>query len=84
MKLDEKVQKIYDAYRHVFSTPSGREVLIDLYHSFGKRSSFIQGSPDGTAFREGERAVYLRIARMASIDLHEFEQAVLNKNKDSE
>jgi hypothetical protein len=49
------------AANQVFSTEDGRLVLEDLRLSFGTRRSFVEGDPYTTAFREGQRDVYLRL-----------------------
>ena len=77
--IDEEEEEVYDpmsdpfvaktviAYRDVFSSGSGVIVLVDLEKSYGKRSSHTPGDPYQTAFKEGERNVYLKI--LAAIEL---------------
>lgn len=47
-------------YARVFSTVEGRLVLDDLRLSYGDRRSF-DSDPYVTAFREGQRDVYLAV-----------------------
>lgn len=49
-------------YRLVFASEAGRRVLADLARvCYGERSTYVRGDALETAFREGERQVYLRI-----------------------
>ena len=62
-------------FRNVFRPPMGRELLKDLFKSYGKRPSFDKDTHK-MAYNEGQRSVYLTIARLADIDLHTLEQEV--------
>jgi len=55
-------QRKFD-YLETFSSGEGKRVLDDLRLSYGDRISFDESHPDGqvTAFREGQRSVYLGI-----------------------
>ena len=56
-------------YRAAFSGPAGRRTLADLYRFCGMASSsFVPGRPDETAFNEGRRRVFLRIAALLELD----------------
>ena len=56
-------------YRAAFSGPAGRRALADLYRFCGMASpSFVPGRPDETAFNEGRRRVFLRIAAFLELD----------------
>lgn len=56
-------------YRATFAGPAGRRTLSDLYRFCGMGSpSFVPGRPDETAFNEGRRRVFLRIAGMLELD----------------
>lgn len=58
------------AYKHIFSGPQGkivREDLKDWCHIL--MPSFAPGDPYMTAYNEGARSVYLRICKMANVDL---------------
>jgi len=51
---------LVDSYRQCFSTNEGEKVLKDLKAAYGDRSSYSNDSHD-TAYKEGQRSVYLRI-----------------------
>lgn len=56
-------------YRATFAGPAGRRTLADLYRFCGMGSpSFVPGRPDETAFNEGRRRVFLRIAGFLELD----------------
>ncbi|GEM_PF-5775705 len=56
-------------YRQLFEGLEGRRVLADLYCFCGMASpSFVPGRPDETAFNEGKRRVFLRIAGFMELD----------------
>ena len=56
-------------YRRCFATPEGRRVLADLYRFCGMASpSFVPGRADETAFNEGKRRVFLRLAAFLELD----------------
>ena len=56
-------------YRHIFESVEGRRVLADLYRFCGMmRPSFVAGRPDETAFNEGKRRVFLRLAGFMELD----------------
>jgi len=52
-------KELAQEYRNAF--PPGSVVLADLERRFGRRRSFTPGQPDTSAFREGQRDVYLMI-----------------------
>lgn len=66
--------KHYAAYKAFFQSSQGREIIKDMYRSFGRRQSYVLGSFDKTAFNEGQRNVYLRIGRLAKVDLSALEK----------
>jgi len=52
----------FDEIRRWLSNPVGRKIIygyLEMAHIF--RTTFIQGSPDASAFAEGERNVGLRL-----------------------
>ncbi len=61
--MDEGLIRTGKLYWHCFSEGAGAGVLEDLHKSYMDRSSFDEDNPDPylTAFREGERAVVLKI-----------------------
>ncbi len=60
-----KQQKI--DYRGTFSTQEGERVLADLTSAYYHRSSFSK-DPYETAFKEGQRAVIVRILNLLKED----------------
>lgn len=58
MNLDEYKQSIGD-YGRTFGSVIGGRVLDDLRKMFGNRQSHVPGDPYETAFRDGQRSVYL-------------------------
>ncbi len=55
-------KRLNRAYQRLFEMPDGKVVLGDLLSRFhGISSTFVEGSPDLSAFREGERNVILYI-----------------------
>ncbi len=75
-KLDEEpevVARMRD-YKQAFGTQAGRRVLADLRKSFGKRVSFTPNDPYTTAFREGERNVYLKVEAMLKLSDEELDR----------
>ena len=60
-------------YHATFSAGRGRNVLNDLRAQYQRRSSFVPGDPQATAFREGQRDVVLAIeAMLATAEDKEF------------
>jgi hypothetical protein len=55
-------------YTACFGTASGQRVLEDLYRSYGRRTSYSKGDPYETAYREGQRSVYLSIRVLLRLD----------------
>ena len=52
-------QKLLQAYKTCFSTPSGQEVMLDLKLTFG--GSYFCAETNENFYREGQRSVYMRI-----------------------
>lgn len=66
MQADEKVE---NAYRELFGSPTGQLVLSHLLHvCHAYESSYKPGDPHETTFREGERHIAMLILRLASVD----------------
>ena len=56
-------------YGLTFGSDYGKRVLSDLYRFCGMaQPSFVPGSSDETAFNEGKRRVFLRIAAFLELD----------------
>ncbi len=61
---------IRQAYRDVFSGPSGMKVFNDLFNWCGGfASSHVRGDPYETAFCEGMRNVLIRIVNYTNYDV---------------
>lgn len=73
MDETERLKRIA-VYKNVIESPSGREMMKDLYRHFGRRLSFEPGEPDTTAFNEGQRSVYLRFEQISGMDLTALER----------
>ena len=72
----ERTKKIYQAYKTVFDSPSGKMVLWDLMTRFGiMRSSFEGEKPLQLAFNEGRRATILFIQQVLKYNLSDFDKA---------
>lgn len=61
-EMDRDHYDLIQNYKQCFDTDAGKKVLEDLKTAYGDRLSF-QPDPYGTAFKEGQRSVYLRILR---------------------
>lgn len=68
---ETKRARLVRAYREVFSTEAGKEVLNDLCNSCHIHRSTMDSNPHEMAYREGERSVVLRILRTIEIDPYE-------------
>lgn len=63
---------LQESYAAVFSTPDGERVLRHIMRAGNiAQSSFVQGDPHGTSFREGQRHLALSIVRMVHKDTTE-------------
>jgi hypothetical protein len=62
--ISEEKLKIIAAYHQTFGCASGGIVLDDMKRAYSNRSSFCPDDPYGTAFREGQRDVYLKIIKL--------------------
>jgi hypothetical protein len=76
---------LHEKYVAVFSTPDGMEVLRHILKvGNAVQSTFVQGDPHGTSFREGQRHLALSIARMVHRDTTELikqvEEGLNNEN----
>lgn len=68
MRTDPKILKA--AYSSIFKGDMGKIVMRDLKDwCHIDNTSFHPGDPYCSAFNEGKRFVYLRICKMAKIDL---------------
>ena len=61
--MTKQEQALAQDYATIFFTRAGQRVLADLASAYGRRQSHTPGDPFETAFKEGNRAVILRIER---------------------
>ena len=66
--LDEDLKQQKIDYLTTFTTPEGERVLADLTSAYYHRSSFSK-DPYETAFKEGQRAVIVRILNLLKEDI---------------
>ncbi len=64
IRVSDEKKKIIMAYHQTFNSASGQVVLDEFKRAYGNRSSFVPGDPHKTAFREGQRDVYLKIVAL--------------------
>lgn len=64
------------AYQNVFSTPMGQKVLEDLKKAHFVDSVTFVENPQTHAYREGQRAVVLRILSTLKVDLQKQKEQV--------
>ena len=73
----ERAQHVGLAYREVFETPQGREVLLDLAKYCNvATTSFVAGDPHQTALNEGRRDTFNHIAEMLGLTPADFPDIV--------
>jgi len=72
LRTTDQYQKIMD-YRNLFGGPVGQRVLEDMRRKLGRQTSYVPGSFDGTAFREGKRTFLIDIERMLAMRDDELE-----------
>ena len=70
-------------YGLTFRSDHGKRVLSDLYRfcNMGK-PSFVPGSPDETAFNEGKRRVFLRVAALLELNDDQVRQMIADHEGD--
>lgn len=70
-------KEIQKAYRQVFNTEEGKQVLSHLMkNSFITRSTFVAGDPHQTAMNEGSRRVVLSILAFINKDEKEMQKQI--------
>ena len=62
-ELHKEHAELVENYKQCFSTPAGELVLKDLEAAYGNRISF-SSDPYATAYKEGQRSLFLRILSM--------------------
>lgn len=71
-----KKARLIQAYREVFSTDAGKEVLHDLAKTFHVYHSTMDSNSHELAYREGERSVVIRILRTIEQDPFELDRLI--------
>lgn len=65
------------AYKSVFSTSQGEEVMKDLYVFCGQNApTFVPGDPYASAYKEGMRRVFLRIQQFVNLKEDEMHKII--------
>tara|TARA_R100000458_G_C8207169_1_gene195864 strand:- start:309 stop:548 length:240 start_codon:yes stop_codon:yes gene_type:complete len=67
------LKKIAELYIKVLSSPDGKEMMKEMYRTYGKRLSFDPHSDRKTSFNEGQRSVYLRMMHLSKLNPNEIE-----------
>ncbi len=62
-ELHKEHTELVNNYKQCFTSPAGEEVLKDLEAAYGNKISFSK-DPYETAFKEGQRSLFLRIKSM--------------------
>ena len=62
-ELHKEHAELVENYKQCFTSPAGEKVLQDLEAAYGNRVSF-SSDPYATAYKEGQRSLYLRIISM--------------------
>lgn len=73
---ESKKVKLIKAYRELFSSNEGLEVLHDLSKSCNVYTSTFDGNPHEMAYKEGARSVILRIMRTIEMDPFELQKMI--------
>jgi len=64
---DKELKQLKGNYQTTFNTKEGEQTLADLESAYYRRSSFSK-DPYETAFKEGQRAVIVRILNLLKED----------------
>lgn len=72
------------AYKNVFSSVQGKEVLDDLIKSCYLLSPTFSKDPYETAFKEGQRNVVLKILQLLEVDLNKVEEMIKQSHDEHE
>lgn len=76
-----KKAKLVSAYRDVFSTDQGKEVLHDLCKACNIYHTTMDANPNEVIYKEGARSVILRILRTIEINPHELDRMLKNERE---
>ena len=78
---ENKRVKLVKAYRELFASEAGMEVLNDLCKSCHIHHSTMDANPHEMAYKEGERSVVLRILRTIEINPFELDRAIKSQEQ---
>ncbi len=82
---NERIKQRNSDFLHVFSGPHGERVLAYLsVFCLKKEGTFVNGSPDKSAFNEGARAVILEIDHWLEYDLSTLDETGETDNTEPE
>ncbi len=85
MTENEKIKLRNSDFLQIFRSSSGERVLAYLsVFCLKKGSTFIEGSPDKSAFNEGARAVMLEIDHWLELDLSTLDEMGETDNTEPE
>ena len=71
-----KRSKLIQAYRELFLSDVGKEVLNDLCKSCHIHRTTMETNPHEMAYKEGERSVILRILKTIEIDPFDLQRKI--------
>lgn len=78
-----KEAKRKNAYRELFNTESGKEILSDLSKRYNiLNTTFVAGDPCSSAFNEGARSVVMSLIKLSSITVEEINDQLKRMEKD--
>lgn len=85
MTESERIKQRHSDFVQTFAGPQGERVLAYLsIFCLKKGSTFIEGSPDKSAFNEGARAVILEIDHWLEFDLSTLDETGETDNTEPE
>ena len=73
---ENKRVRLIKAYREIFSSDSGKEVLNDLCKACNIYTSTMDVTPHEMVYKEGARSVVLRILKTVEIDPFELQRSI--------
>jgi len=85
--VEKKQQKQVDdviAYKALFGSPDGKRVLNDLIRTCGMLNATYAGDPNEVIFREGQRAIVVRILNILKIDPSRLQKNIEDMRKEEE
>ena len=76
MFKNKRMRETVLAYKRLFDTADGREVLYDLMRSCHMSSSTMDSTPNETLFNEGARSVVLRILKTRNTSIEQLDEFI--------